>query len=142
MVLSTIDFRGLCYCGKPVWFLHSMLMLKLKTRTRHFLVSYTYIPPSEALVLYIKAIAFVVMNHLSVHSCHKHHLLGNTSHIYLLKSIHTLQLSFWFSDWLFSKYAEWIENVHCTPHIAPSMRCFCYVITRVIVTSTDLIFTG
>ena len=27
--------------------------------------------------------------------------------------IHTLQLNFLFSEWLFSKYAECIENVHC-----------------------------
>ena len=35
-----------------------------------------------------------------------------------LTNIHTLQLNFLFSDWLFSKYAECIENVHCTPQTA------------------------
>ena len=34
-----------------------------------------------------------------------------------LKMIHTFQLNFLFSDWLFSKYAECIENVHCTPRL-------------------------
>ena len=32
--------------------------------------------------------------------------------------IHTRQLNFLFSDWLFSKYAERMENVHCTPRTA------------------------
>ena len=36
--------------------------------------------------------------------------------------IHTLQLNFLLSDWLFSKYAECIENVHCTPCTAPRLR--------------------
>ena len=36
--------------------------------------------------------------------------------------IHTLQLNILFSDWLFSKYAECIENVHCTPRTAPRLR--------------------
>ena len=31
----------------------------------------------------------------------------------LLNRIHTLQLNFLFSDWLFNKYAECFENVHC-----------------------------
>ena len=39
-----------------------------------------------------------------------------------LGSIHTRQLNFLFSDWLFSKYAECIENVHCTPRTAPRLR--------------------
>ena len=36
--------------------------------------------------------------------------------------IHTLQLNFLFSDWLFRKYAECFENVHCTPRTAPRLR--------------------
>ena len=32
--------------------------------------------------------------------------------------IHTLPLNFLFCDWFFSKYAEWIENVHCTPRLS------------------------
>ena len=39
-----------------------------------------------------------------------------------LVKIHTLQLNFLFSDWFFSKYAECIENVHCTPRTAPRLR--------------------
>ena len=39
-----------------------------------------------------------------------------------LKLIHTLQLDFLFSDWLFSKYAECIENVYCTPQTAPRLH--------------------
>ena len=35
-----------------------------------------------------------------------------------LDSIHTLPLNFLFRDWFFSKYAEWIENVHCTPRLS------------------------
>ena len=31
--------------------------------------------------------------------------------------IHTLQLNFLFSDWLFSKYAECIKNVHCSLYL-------------------------
>ena len=30
-------------------------------------------------------------------------------------NIHTLQLGYLLSDWLFSKYAECMENVQCTP---------------------------
>ena len=41
------------------------------------------------------------------------------------KGIHTLQLNFLFSDWLFSKYAECIENVHCTLLTAPKLRPDC-----------------
>ena len=37
-------------------------------------------------------------------------------------SIHTLQLNFLFSDWLFSKYEKCIENVHCTPLTAPKLH--------------------
>ena len=36
--------------------------------------------------------------------------------------VHTLQLNFFFYDWLFSKYAEYIENVHCTLRTAPRLR--------------------
>ena len=39
-----------------------------------------------------------------------------------LKIIHTLQIDFLFSDWLFSKYAGCIGNVHCTPRTAPRLR--------------------
>ena len=40
-----------------------------------------------------------------------------------LTLLHTLQLiSFLFSDWFFSKYVACIENVHCTPHPASSLR--------------------
>ena len=35
-----------------------------------------------------------------------------------LQGIHTLPLNFLFCDWFFSKYAEWIENVHCTPRLS------------------------
>ena len=35
-----------------------------------------------------------------------------------LNGIHTLPLNFLFCDWFFSKYAEWIENVHCTPRLS------------------------
>ena len=38
-----------------------------------------------------------------------------------MKSIHTLQLSFLYSDWFSSKYAEGIENVHCTPPTVPRL---------------------
>ena len=31
-------------------------------------------------------------------------------------------MNFLFSDRLFSKYAECIENVHCTPRTAPRLR--------------------
>ena len=46
-----------------------------------------------------------------------------------------------FSNWLFSKYAECIDNVHCTPRTAPRLRsdrarCFWCVN----VTSTDPFF--
>ena len=34
----------------------------------------------------------------------------------------TLKLNFLFSDWLLSKYAEYIENVHYTPRTAPRLR--------------------
>ena len=62
-----------------------------------------------------------------------------------LTLIHTLQLNFLFSDWLLSKYAECIENVHCTPRTAPRLRpdcarCFWCVIARANVTSTDTFF--
>ena len=36
--------------------------------------------------------------------------------------IHTLQFNFLFSDWLFSKYAECIEYVYCTPRTTPRLR--------------------
>ena len=36
--------------------------------------------------------------------------------------IYTLQLNFLFCDWLFSKYIECIENVHCTLCTAPRLR--------------------
>ena len=39
-----------------------------------------------------------------------------------LINIHTLQLNVLFSDRLFSKYAECIENVHCTPRTARRLR--------------------
>ena len=39
-----------------------------------------------------------------------------------LTPVHTLQVDFLFSDWLFSEYAESIENVHCTPRTAPRLR--------------------
>ena len=39
-----------------------------------------------------------------------------------LFDIHTLQLNFLLSDWLFSKYAECIENAHCTPRTASRLR--------------------
>ena len=49
----------------------------------------------------------------------------NTAHLdlhnYALILIHTLQLNFLFSDWLLSKYAECVENVHCTPRTAPRL---------------------
>ena len=62
------------------------------------------------------------------------------------KYIHTRQLNFSFSDWLFSKYAECIENVHCTPRTANGLRpdctrCFWCVIARANVTSTDPFFS-
>ena len=67
-------------------------------------------------------------------------------HSPVIKQIHTLQLNFWFSDWLFSKYAECIENVHCTPRSAPRLRsdcamCFWCVIARANVTSTNPFFS-
>ena len=60
--------------------------------------------------------------------------------------IHTLQLNFLFSDWLFRKYAECIENVHCTARTAPRLRpdcarCFWCMIARANVTSTDPFFS-
>ena len=63
-----------------------------------------------------------------------------------LIKIHTLQLNFLSSDWLFSKYAECIENVHCTPRTAPRLRpdcamCFWCVIACANVTSTDPFFS-
>ena len=57
---------------------------------------------------------------------------------YVLK-IHTLQLNFLFSDWLFSKYVECIGDVHCTPGTAPRLREG-LVVVRVNVTSTDPFF--
>ena len=49
-------------------------------------------------------------------------LLISLLHAQPLITIHTLQLNFLLSDWLFSKYAECIENVHCTPRTAPRLR--------------------
>ena len=46
----------------------------------------------------------------------------NFTFITCLISIHTLQVKFLFSDWLFSKYAECIENVFFTPRTAPRLR--------------------
>ena len=57
-----------------------------------------------------------------------HKILLNPScgtHAYRMTNIHTLQLNFLFSDWLFSKYAECIENVHCTLRTAPRLRPDC-----------------
>ena len=64
----------------------------------------------------------------------------------LSKRIHTLQLNFLFSDWLFTKYAQCIENVHWTPRTAPRLRtdcarCFWCVIACANVTSTDPFFS-
>ena len=61
-------------------------------------------------------------------------------HVFIV--IHTLQLNFLLSDWLFIKYAEYIENVHCTPRTAPRLcpdcaRCFWCVISCANVTSAD-----
>ena len=42
--------------------------------------------------------------------------------LWKLIKIHTLPLNFLLSDWLLSKYAECIENVHCTPRTAPRLR--------------------
>ena len=53
----------------------------------------------------------------------------------VLYFILTLQLDFLFSDWLSSKYAECIENVHCILHL-DCARCFWCVI----VTLTDPFF--
>ena len=39
-----------------------------------------------------------------------------------MATIHTLKVDFLFSDWLFSKYAECIENVHCTLRTVPRLR--------------------
>ena len=63
-----------------------------------------------------------------------------------MKCIHKLQHGFLFSDWLFSKYAECIENVHCTPRTVPRLhphcaRCFWCVIARANITSTDPFFS-
>ena len=63
-----------------------------------------------------------------------------------MTSFHTLQLNFLLSDWLFSKYAECIENVHCTPRTACRLRpdcprCFWCVISHANVTSTDPFFS-
>ena len=56
--------------------------------------------------------------------------------------LHTLQLNFLLTDWLFSKYAECIENVHCTPRLRPDCaRCFWCVVARANVTSTDPFFS-
>ena len=49
----------------------------------------------------------------------------------ILTSIHTLQFSFSFSDWFFSKYTQCIENVHCTPRMAPRLRGVLMVCDRV-----------
>ena len=48
--------------------------------------------------------------------------MGYVQIVYLEVKIHTLQLNLLLSDWLFSKYAECIENVHCTPRTAPRLR--------------------
>ena len=50
---------------------------------------------------------------------------------FALISIHTLQLNFLFSDWLFSKYAECIENVHCASRTAPRLHEVLFVRDRV-----------
>ena len=61
-------------------------------------------------------------------------------------TIHTLQLNFLLSDWLFSKYEECIENVHCFPRTAPRLhpdcaRGFWCVISHANVTLTDPFFS-
>ena len=45
----------------------------------------------------------------------------NLVELNLLILIHTLQLNFMFSDWLFGNYAECIENVQCNPRTVPRM---------------------
>ena len=57
--------------------------------------------------------------------------------------IHTLLLIFLFSDWFFSKYAECIENVHCTLRTAPRLHEVLLVRdrARVNVTSTGPFFS-
>ena len=55
--------------------------------------------------------------------------------------IHTLQLNFLFSDWLFNKYVECIENSTALRILRQDCaRCFWCVITRANVTSTDPFF--
>ena len=53
--------------------------------------------------------------------------------------IHTLQLNFLISDWLFRKYSECIENVQCTLR-TDYARCSCCMTVCVIVKSTDSFF--
>ena len=70
--------------------------------------------------------------------------LKYVGNVQLLQTIHTLQLNFLVYDWLFSKYAECIENIHCTPRTAPTAdyaRCIWCMIVRVNVTSTDQYFS-
>ena len=56
--------------------------------------------------------------------------------------IHTLQLNFLFSDWLFSKYVECIENSTALCILRQDCaRCFWCVITRANVTSADPFFS-
>ena len=52
--------------------------------------------------------------------CFKLTVLGKMKLKYSKAQAH--QLNFLFFDWLFSKYAESIENVHCTPSTAPRLR--------------------
>ena len=61
---------------------------------------------------------------LNIEYCIQKHSLGSGIWLelkvlcvifYGLNVIQTRQLNFLFSDWLFSKCAECIENVHCTP---------------------------
>ena len=74
-----------------------------------------------------------------------------TSHIYKSWSkktsillIHTLQLNFLFSDWLFRKYVECIKSVQNTPRTAPRLREVLLVRDRVRERHIDwsIFFTG
>ena len=68
---------------------------------------------------------------------HQSNILCVLNVFVVLMEIHTLQLNFLFSDWL-SKYAECIENVHCTPRTAPRLPKVLLVRDRVRdITSTD-----
>ena len=58
-----------------------------------------------------------------------------------LWDIHTLQLNFLFPDWLFSKYAESIENVHCIQRTAPRPRKVLLVRDNTRLISTDPFFS-